>query len=246
MSLQEHLAAAAVEDGDVPLEVAEWVDAGARPDLADLDEDSAAAKAKRWEITDQGAATWAMRKLAAAKAAQMQILTDYLAEKKRLDRWLDRAQRPHANTVAFMQDRLERWALRQREANPRQATFHTPAGSVETRVPSKPWTVEVADKEMLLRWALANQRDDLIRPTLQPVTEIRKRVAIASSECRECDGAGVVPHTGRGSDGFDACEACSAGREIVAIVDAETGEIVPGLSAEPTRPTVIVRPEVTE
>ena len=214
-SLQGHLVAAAVEDGDVPRDVAVWVDAGASPLLAEHDEDSYAARAARWEITDQGAATWAMRKLAAAQAEAARILEQYDREKKRLDAWLVRATRPHANTSEFMQDRLERWALAQREANPKQATFHTPAGSVETRVPSSPWKVEVADKEALLQWALANQRDDLIRPTLATVTEIRKRVALS------------------GPDG-----------ETPEVWDVETGEAVPGLTVEPTRPTVIVRPEV--
>ena len=213
-SLSEHLAAVAVEDGDVPAEVAAWVDGGARPDLADLDEDSPAAKAERWQITGTGSAAWAVRLYLQAKDEEAAVEADYRRLLRNLEEAKRRSLEPATNTAAFMEDKLTRWALEQRSRHPERKTFYTPAGTVGTRVPSKPWRVEVVDKEALLRWALANGRDDLIRPTLATVTDVRKAVRLGGDP------------------------------EAPLVVDPETAEVVPGLAAEPTRPTVIVRPEV--
>ena len=214
-SLSEHLAAVAVEDGDVPAEVAAWVDGGARPDLADLDEDSPAAKAKRWEITGTGSAAWAVRLYLQAKDEEAAVEADYRRLLRNLEEAKRRALEPATNTAAFMEDKLTRWALEQRSRHPERKTFYTPAGTVGTRVPSKPWKVEISDKEALRRWAVENGCDAFLRPELQTITEIRKAVAVVEKS------------------------------DVVSVV-AEGAEVVPGLSAEPTRPTVIVRPEVGE
>lgn len=215
-SLSDHLAKAAVTDGDVPVEVAEWVDAGARPDppeLAGLHEDSIAVKAERWQITGPGSAGWAVRLYLQAEAEKAQVEADYERERRKLDLAKRRALEPATNTMAYTKDKLTVWALAQRREHPKRKTFATPAGQVATRVPSKPWTVEVADKEALLRWALADQRDAWLRPTLQPITEIRKGVEVAVHG------------------------------ENTSVTD-EDGVVVPGLAAVPTVPTVIIRPEV--
>jgi len=211
-TLHDALAAAAVDAGDVPAHVAEWVDDGAHPDPCPPGADvvTVAQVANLWQITDVGAATWAMRRVAAARTELVAVDERYERERKVLDDWRETAGRRHKRTEQFMVERLTAWAVKCREAAPKQATWTTPAGKVTTRAPSVPWTVEVANREALLDYALAYGNDRLVRPALATLTAIRAAVVVAEKD----DGPVAV--------------------------DPATGEVVPGLFVEPSRTTATV------
>ncbi len=215
VDLDDHLAAAAVADGTIPPEIAEWVAAGAEPDRHDMGGMvTAAIRAEGWTITDDGAASWAMGKLAAAQAELDAIGAAYRARLAQLNDWREVRAARSARTAEFMEAKLAAYALALRSADPEAKTLRLPEGRVETRQPAQAYTVEVLNADAVLAWALANQREEMVRPTLVTKTDLRARVVVAERE----DGPVVV--------------------------DVESGEVVPGLTAEPTKATVTIKPAV--
>jgi len=187
--LETYLTAAAVAAGDIPPEVAEYVAAGCHDDPI-----GGPFPGARWEIADDGAAVWAMARLAEAAAQLARIDALYLRKKVALDDWRDVAGGRHTRTATFMTGRLTGYALARRAADPKAKTLDLPDGKVTTRAPSKPWKVTVTDGPALLEWAVADGRDEYIRPALRPVSELPVEVVEKDGELRVFDPDGeVVP-----------------------------------------------------
>lgn len=201
------LADSAVVDGEVPGHIAEYVNAGCYPATDPSDDTSTPAQAGRWEIADDGAASWAMRRYAEAHAELDAIDDQYHRELGRLNAWRDARTRTPARTAAFMGDHLGVYALAVRAKEGRK-TLVLPAGKVKTSQPTVPWKVEVADKDAMIRWALSNGAEAYLRPVPSSLTDLRALVVVTDRD----DG--------------------------LVVVDAESGEVVPGLTAEATKATV--------
>lgn len=210
--LEAHLAAAAVEDGTVPADLAAWVDDGAQPDPAPIgDGFTPASRAGMWRIEDDRQASWALAKLAAAQAELAAIDDEYQGRLHLLNGWLAARGGKPRRTLEFMTDRLTAYALRLRREDPKAKTLLLPEGKVSTRVPSSPWKVEVGNRGALVAWALANAPEGMLRPSLAP--------------------------TGEWLDRFDIVERDGTAK----VVDPETGEEIPGLWATPAEPSATVR-----
>lgn len=212
--LDRHLTEAAIGAGAVPLDVGRYVEEGCHEDASFMppDVDTLPRRAARWEIDDEGAAMWAMRKAADAKTALDRIAALYKRQRATLDDWRDTACGPHTRTQAFMAERLAAYALARRAADENAKTLNLPDGVVRTTGARRPgWKVEVVDEVALLAWAVADGRDDMIRPALRPKTDWLDKVNVVDKdgELRVLDGA---------------------------------GEVVPGVVAEPTAPTATVTP----
>jgi len=211
--LDAYLTATAVEAGEVPVEVADWLAEGAWPGETFMPEDVdlPSRRAGRWEITNLGAATWAFRKIAAARAELTATDAAYTAELARLNAWREQANGPHARTVYFLDERLTAWGLAERDRGGR-ATIGTPAGEVRTRKPGAPWKLTVTDKAALIAYALANGCDGLTQPAPAGVSDLAKHLTVVDK------------------DGDLVC------------LDPESGEVVPGVAATATAYTATVVP----
>jgi len=186
-ALERHLTAAAVTAGDIPPEVAEYVAAGCHDDPI-----GGPFPGARWEITDDGAAVWAMARLAEAAAQLARIDALYRRKRFALDDWRDVAGGRHTRTATFMTGRLTGYALARRAADPKAKTLDLPDGRVTTRAPSKPWKVTVTDAPALLEWAVADGRDDFLRPALRPTQSLPVEVVDKDGELRVVDADGEI------------------------------------------------------
>lgn len=215
----EWMAHAAVLAGEVPVDVAAWAD----DDGDEFGPPLPSEDVRGWRITDDAAAAWALRKLAAAQAEIAEVTDRYRVEVSRLNEWRDRMVRRPRDTVDYMADRLKAYGLERRAEDPKRATISTPAGEIRTRAPSEAnrWQVVLADDETLLAWAEENDRDDLLRRSLAPVTAIRSRCEIAERIHVDAEGEHVVERI---------------------VVDRDSGALVPGLAVEEKLPTVSLHP----
>ena len=112
----------------------------------------------RWEITDDGAAEWALRKLDEARSNLLAVnrqadefaapLRERLA---RVDEWRRNASEGSRRSVEFFTAHLERWALARRERTG-AASQHLPSGAIETR--RVPASVKLDDDELLAEQVL--------------------------------------------------------------------------------------------
>ena len=142
----EHLADG---DADVVEEVAfhEAMSVLAGPD--DLPSTPHAQATARWEVTDDTAA-WAAAKYAEASVTLDQLAVQAEEWRARIEHWFRQASRRHARTAAFMEQRLEQYALRVREDGG-PATIPLPAATLRTTV-RKP-SVIVEDDDAVAAWA---------------------------------------------------------------------------------------------
>ncbi len=113
-----------------------------------------------WQITDDGAAEWALRRLAEADAelhALSQRATDW---SNRIRDWFEHRAKPLERRADFFRGRLHSYALDRREAGA-GATLSLPSGKVST-LPGRV-RVEVSDPEAFKVWAAANREHQLVR-----------------------------------------------------------------------------------
>lgn len=108
--------------------------------------------AGRWSIRDDGAAEWAMRKLAAVLAEEREL-------EERRDEWLQKIigwfDRRHAVLVPrrqFFEGHLERYQETRRTADPKAKTLVLPSGEVRSRLSSAKAAVE--NPGSFVRWAI--------------------------------------------------------------------------------------------
>lgn len=163
-------------------------------------------------------AEWATRQLARASAEIDATMARYDAQRAKLDHWLEDATRGAASKIAFLQGRLERWAVAQR-ARTHTATFRFPAATVKTTHRKDP-RVAVADEKVVLAWLHESWTEEEVRVHGVISTTEKLRVS-ALRDHLDIDG--------------------------VTVVDPDTGEAVPGVFVEPpaTTATVSINPDPT-
>lgn len=110
--------------------------------------------ARSWQIDGIGSAEWAMSRVAQAERALEDLTTQATEFYARIDEWLRNESARHRATKAFFEAHLERWALAQREADPRRKTIALPSGKVKTT--AKGPSVQIEDARAALEWAKAH------------------------------------------------------------------------------------------
>jgi hypothetical protein len=140
----------------------------------------------RWYPTDVGAAEWAMRKLADHQRNLDEITRQAAEWQSRIDAWHEAMTTKVSARASFFRVALIRWALDERERDPKgPATLTLPSGVVRTT--SRKARPKVVDRAAAAVSAIHNLDDDdraavvEVPPQPQPVakaTELAKRVRI--------------------------------------------------------------------
>lgn len=157
-------------------------------------------RARRWQVTDDRSAEWAMRHVAQAEAELAQLRAQADEWRQRIDTWFVQRARPLQATVGFMAGHVERYALAKREANPKAKTLTLPSGVVRTSYVAP--KVEVADADEVVAWARANGLADVVRVKREPkVSELREHLTLVERAVgiRVVDDAGCVVALADGS-----------------------------------------------
>lgn len=132
-----------------------------------------------WCIADKGAASWAVRKVAEARAAQAENRRIHEAERARIDRWLERENERLERGILFFQLHLERWHREQLERDPKAKTIRFPHGESHLRAQQPEMVYE---ETQLLGW-LKEHQPDLVRVKEEPNrAELRKVVELVPSD----------------------------------------------------------------
>lgn len=161
--------------------------------LAALDEIE---RPEHFQIDDDGAAAWAMRKL--RRLRQQQASNVALAEEQiqKISDWLSKANRSSEDSMVYFENILSDYAIRQRLDHDRK-TIDLPEGKISTRTGTKKFSV---DPGAFLPWARENA-PDLIRVKEEPsMTEMKARLQI------DDDGEVFEPTTGEFVPGVMAVE----------------------------------------
>jgi len=160
----ELAADAAMDPGDAALQ------------LADSDD----GPSRRWWITDDGGAEWALRHVAEAEAELVRLRQQRDAWVERISQWFTQAAGKEQARRAFFVDHLERYAIAERERADRK-TIKLPSGVLRTR--PAPATVKVTDEAKVLLWAQEQGVLDEVAPPkrsvkLTPLREHAKAVEV--------------------------------------------------------------------
>lgn len=144
---------------------------------------------ERWTIDGEATATWALRRLAAARAELARIEDRFADERDRLDRWATDASRGPLHDADFFTDKLIEYRRQLEAADPKlRATYPLPGGALKRRKGSQ--SVEVTDEASFVEWATTNAPRLL---TVAPSkAAIREDLVVADEET----GALVDPTTG--------------------------------------------------
>ncbi len=179
-----------------------------------IDDESEAVQ--RWQISGLDTADWAMRKLAETEQKRRVVIQQAQEWRNRIDAWLTAELSPLEARAAFFEYHLERYALAQREADPKAKSLRLPSGTVRTT--SKGPKVIVADEEAVIEWAkssLGDRAASVVRTTERVmVGELKEVVRMVETE-----------------DGFYAAVS-------------ESGEVVPGVEVEPPSVSAKAVPDV--
>lgn len=135
-------------------------------------------RARRWTVTDNGSAEWALRHVAVADDELRTLRAQTVEWASRIGTWFDQAAKPLLATKGFMEAHLERYALQRREANPKAKTLSLPAGKVQTSYTAA--KVEIADDDAVVAWAeQVGLADEVLRVKKEPkVSLLREHVTI--------------------------------------------------------------------
>lgn len=210
-------------------------------------------RARRWTVTDDGSAEWAMRHVAAAEAELRTLREQADAWAYRIHQWYEQRAKPLQATKGFMAAHLERYALERRLANPKAKTLTLPSGKVATTYVAP--KVEVDDADAVVAWAEANGLAEVVRVRKEPkVSELRRHVTVAevtvgwdvyaSCGCVYAELGTDPPPVGAG------CASCGDGQVSTLVptegrlvaMDAE-GHPVPGAVVAPERTTATAKAE---
>lgn len=132
---------------------------------------------ERFKIEDDSQATWAMRKISAAKGRMSEIQAIADAEIARIQEWAEREAREPLRDIDYFEFILTEYATKQRAEG--RKTVSTPYGSVKSRMGQAKYVVD--DTEAFLQWAKAN-RPEFIRVKEEPdVSAMRERVPADSA-----------------------------------------------------------------
>lgn len=203
-----------------------------------------------WTCDSDGAAEWAMRKLAEAAKRVAEAAQQHGAWVAELDRWLDDVTRADRRTIDFMTAQLNRYAL-ERAENGGPATLRLPSGTVPTR-DEKP-KAEIVDDEAYIAWAEAHLPATVKVKKSPLVSELRKAdgltLGYATTDRVElwlsCEHVLITPESQQVQPGERVlCTVCGEPQEVeqaqpeqrrVVLVPSEDGEAVevPGTHVDP-------------
>ena len=115
---------------------------------------------QQFQITDEGMADWAIRKIAKARKEFDEAGKVADAQIARISDWLARKKRDMERTEEFFGGLLRAYYQPQHEADPkRRKTFRLPSGQVQFRAQQPEYK---RDDEQLLKWLKANDREAYI------------------------------------------------------------------------------------
>lgn len=146
-----------------------------------------------WEITDDGAAGWALRKIARANRELFRLQDAADHEVAAIRAWLDEASSPLARTVGFFESKLIDYRRRLEDESPElAATYKLPGGDLTRRAGRLRTTV--VDPEAFTAWALVNEPSAVqLKPLTSPLTKLARFVATADGVVVDEETGEVVP-----------------------------------------------------
>lgn len=235
---------------DVTVPAADLADPASEPDDPALPE-----AARRWRITDDGSAEWAMRHVAGAEADLERLGAQAADWAERISEWFRHQSKPLLAKRAFFQAHLERYALEVRAADPKRKSVVLPSGVVKTHASSP--RVQVADPEAALAWA--REHDPAAVKVVEDVLVSKlehAHVAELVTEAWVTHSCGCIATPNNYADGLTLpavgtaveCPECGNADVLVGRVDIigrrylavdDDGRPVPGLDA--TSPTVTAK-----
>lgn len=131
-----------------------------------------------FRVNDDGAAEWAIKRLAEIRAVIAERQRFHDAEVERLRVWLDNEHRPLRSSESYFEHLLGDYARRQRQDADRK-TIALPHGKVSTRWGAAKFSF---DEERFLAWAEVNL-PEIIRIKKEPwVAEMRERLVIQDNQ----------------------------------------------------------------
>lgn len=151
---------------------------------------------ERWKIEDDGAAEWAMRKLAQYEADDSDATARAAEWQEQIDQWLDRQLRRNDARASFFRTALMNYALRERAAsNDQRKTIDLPSGQVKTRMSKG--KLQVLNDDAVIVWAKATKHENVIR--------VKESVDIAKLRALDLpDGHAHIPGTAMSQDEITA------------------------------------------
>lgn len=134
-------------------------------------------------------ATWAMRKLRSVVAGLEANAEIALAEKARIDTWLENANKSLLTQREFWEGHLTTYLRKQRQEDDSVKTITTPYGKITSRVTQPKWET----MEELLDWLMANN-DSLVRVKYEvDKTELKKTYSVDGDKVIDPKTGEVVP-----------------------------------------------------
>lgn len=171
---------------------------------------------EQFRITNDEAASWAMRKLRTIRSKQAENKQMYEDEMARLEFWLVEVNGPLDSNAAYFESILTDYALRCRDAkDDGRKSLRLPNGKVTTRETPPKWEIEA---EAFIAWAKRNNQRSLIRVKEEPNLLALKEFAVWPTN--------DLPSTMNGT----------------AITG--DGEVIPGVRITPSQVSVTVSPEL--
>lgn len=150
---------------------------------------------QHFEIEDDGAAAWAMRKLQRLRRQQRTNEAIASEEIDKIRGWLGDVNDGLERSATYFEAILSHYALRCRQ-NPDDGrkSISLPAGKIATRTPSPHWHVDPAH---FIPWA-ETHRPDLLRVKIEPaLSEIKRAFApifdAPTSDAIDPDSGEVIP-----------------------------------------------------
>jgi Bacteriophage Mu Gam like protein len=125
-----------LDDAEAPDSWRTWVTAEAHPDRVE--------HPGPWTIPDDGAADWALRKLAKAQAARAEVQRLAKARMTKIQQWLYDVEAPLIHDEAHWGALLSEYALRRRKETGKPSV-RLPNGTLGTTLRDKGGSVEIAD-----------------------------------------------------------------------------------------------------
>lgn len=164
-------------------------------DSPDLDgpEADLPALSERFAVTDDGRATWAMRKVRTAARRIAEVDAIAASEIMRVQEWAVRERAKSERALGFFTGMLQSYALLQRRLDGKHKSILTPYGRVSTREAQA--RLQVADEATYLAWAKIHAPGTVkTTTTTKPIlSEITAVVMIADGQIAMTTGGEVVP-----------------------------------------------------
>lgn len=140
-------------------------------------------------VDDLSKATWAMRKLRSVVAGLEANAEIAIAEKARIDAWLESANKSLLSEREYWEGHLTTYLRKQRQADDSIKTITTPYGKISSRVTQPKWET----MEELTDWLL-NNNDKLIRIKYEvDKTELKKTYKVDGTNVIDPSTGEVVP-----------------------------------------------------